>query len=118
MSHQKSDGGPRSAVAEDVTLITSEEAPEKVICAVSKRQIPREDARHVAYSDRKSRWVHKRYLGEFDVKDGGDGEDNMADYGREGEGSPVAATPAVQDDLEAELDEELAAPAETEIAEG
>lgn len=64
---RKDEQGLMQATAEDVEVLTPGEVPEWVDCYVSKRQIPGQQARLVAYKSGKNVWVHKRFLGEFDL---------------------------------------------------
>ena len=66
---QRTDDGPAKAVAEDLTVLTPEEVPATVECAISRRNIPGTDAREVIYMKGKARWVHKRFIGEADGPD-------------------------------------------------
>ena len=75
---QKTDEGPTKATAEDLKVLTPEEVPETVECAISKRKIAGADARQVAYLKGKNRWVHKRFLGEVDAPE--EDDDDLEDF--------------------------------------
>jgi len=64
---RKDDQGLMQATAEDLDVQTPESVPDWVNCFVSKRQVPGDQARLVSYQKGKTVWVHKRFLGEFDV---------------------------------------------------